>query len=183
MIVIQNLISKSLEDEIESTMKGENFSWFYNSHTSDPSECSYKDSRIIEVPQFTHVMYRNGKENSNFYSLVAPIVYALEKQSKQLWAQKLFKIKANLLYGRPNFPADSFNMPHRDLKGGKTLLYYVNSSDGNTQFFNETYRLEIAQSITPEKGKSVLFDSDILHASTPPRTNEIRLVLNILFNS
>ena len=69
-------------------------------------------------------------------------------------------------------------MPHVDYEeqGITTALYYVNDSDGDTVFFDDTYN--IVQRIKPEKGKGVIFDNLIYHASTCPQVHNTRMVIN-----
>jgi hypothetical protein len=35
--------------------------------------------------------------------------------------------------------------------------------------------------VTPKKGRLVLFDGGVLHAGQPPKTSEVRCVININF--
>ena len=64
-------------------------------------------------------------------------------------------------------------------EGDKTLLYYVNDSDGDTLFFDND--LNITKRVTPKKNRAILFDSNMLHAGANPIKNETRIVINIIF--
>ena len=57
-----------------------------------------------------------------------------------------------------------------------SLLYYVNDSDGDTKFFDNDYNQ--IQSVTPKKGRSVFFNSNLLHAGSNPIKNDVRIVVN-----
>lgn len=61
-----------------------------------------------------------------------------------------------------------YNFPHL------VLLYYFNSTDGDTVLFKDD---KIVERITPKRGRCVLFDGQIQHASSSS-TLAPRLVLN-----
>ena len=56
------------------------------------------------------------------------------------------------------------------------ILYYINDADGDTFFFDSDGM--IIHRETPERGKMVIFDGSIFHASSSPSKN-IRMTLNI----
>ena len=58
-------------------------------------------------------------------------------------------------------------------------LYYVNDSDGDTVFFDDD-ETTIIKKVSPKKGKMILFDGSIPHASSTPTKNE-RCVINYNF--
>ena len=67
---------------------------------------------------------------------------------------------------------------------GEIFLYYANESDGDTFFFNENFGAKeytVLKRSSPKKGKGVLFDNSIVHASSPPRLHERRMTLNFVF--
>ena len=66
-----------------------------------------------------------------------------------------------------------------DLTGYKSLIYYVNDSDGDTIFFNDN--LKEIKRVNPKKGKAVLFDSNILHCGSNPINTLNRVVINFIF--
>ena len=90
----------------------------------------------------------------------------------------------------PNFTAQSM-MPHTDWNiPHETCIYYLNSIDGDTVLFDQTYDVSSSKNdnaskkknvftkISPVQGRAVLFDGLQYHASNPSKTN-LRFVLNI----
>ena len=80
-------------------------------------------------------------------------------------------------------------MPHVDLYYSHVvMLYYVNESDGDTVIYKEKYNgngeakypshLTELKRIKPKKGRLVVFDGLHYHASSNPRKNPYRCVIN-----
>ena len=72
--------------------------------------------------------------------------------------------------------------PHTDLKYPHLVcLYYINDADGDTVFF-EKDESTIFKRIAPKKGRVVIFDGSISHASSTP-TNNPRATINYNFTT
>lgn len=88
-------------------------------------------------------------------------------------AQLLFPNLQNILFARifltvPYETKMTHHAPHVDLNIPHTsLIYYVNDADGDTLFFDEDYKTQI-NSVTPKKGRAVLFNGLIPHAAGIP---------------
>ena len=88
-------------------------------------------------------------------------------------AQLLFPNLQNILFARifltvPYETKMTHHAPHVDLNIPHTsLIYYVNDADGDTLFFDEDYETQI-DSVTPKKGRAVLFNGLIPHAAGIP---------------
>lgn len=65
-------------------------------------------------------------------------------------------------------PHVDYSTPHH------VLLYYVNSTDGDTVMFEGS---RVAERIPPKRGRAIIFDGSILHASSTP-TLSPRIVIN-----
>jgi hypothetical protein len=177
--------AKILEDMI--CRSGE-FLWQYNASTNDlkAPEIMNKNEQSYESDQFVHALYQEGARRSAFFDIVFPMFYFLEEKTGVALAT-VERMKANLLVQKPVGP-DSYNTPHIDIPTPpmKSLLYYVKDSDGDTFIFNETYAdkkpLTVRKRVSPRRGKAVLFDSNIWHASSNPRENATRVVLNFIFS-
>jgi hypothetical protein len=70
---------------------------------------------------------------------------------------------------------DLMDAPHIDYQFPHlVLLYYVNNTDGDTIFLKDN---QIVEKIAPKRGRCVLFDGSIVHASTTP-TLSPRVIIN-----
>jgi len=87
----------------------------------------------------------------------------------------------DILFGRmflitPQHTNLDYYAPHTDLPYPHwVILYYVNEADGDTVFFNSEG--EIIQTVSPKKGRVVLFDGLIKHSGGIPKQKN-RAVVN-----
>jgi hypothetical protein len=192
MLEIEKFIPPSYADILEDIIcKSPDFQWVYTASTNNQKETSImrRDGSSYESEQLVHALYLEGQRRSQFFDIVFPFFYFLEDKTG-VKLGNIERIKANMLL-RSSEPDDKYNTPHIDIpdSGYKSLLYYVKESDGDTFIFNETYRdtgnskkaLTINKRVSPKKGKAVLFDSNTWHASSNPRVNQNRVVLNLIF--
>ncbi len=188
MIEIEKFIPSSYADILEDIIcKSPEFQWVYTPSTNNQKETQImkRDERSYESEQLVHALYLEGARRSQFFDVIFPFFYFLEEKTG-IRLEAVERVKANMLL-RSTEPDDKYNTPHIDVPdpGYKSLLYYVKDSDGDTFFFNETWRdkkaLTLKQRVSPKKGKAVVFDSSTWHASSNPRQNQNRVVLNLIF--
>jgi hypothetical protein len=197
LVELESFLPASYADILEQLIcKSGEFLWQYNASTNDLAapEIMNKDARSYDADQFVHALYQQGERRSQFFDIVFPMFYFMEdKTGVALGAVE--RMKANLLVQKPREvgTAGTYNTPHVDIvePGHKSLLYYVKDSDGDTFLFNETHQdtargkkqtpLTIRRRVSPRKGTAVLFNSNIWHASSHPRENATRVVLNFVF--
>jgi len=192
MLELEKFIPPSYADILEDIIcKSPDFQWVYTASTNNQKETSImkRDASSYESEQLVHALYLEGQRRSQFFDIVFPFFYFLEDKTG-VKLGNIERIKANMLL-RSSEPDDKYNTPHIDIpdSGYMSLLYYVKDSDGDTFIFNETYQtkdpkkpLSIRQRIAPRRGKAVLFNSNIWHASSNPRENATRVVLNFIFS-
>ena len=188
IIEIEKFIPASYADILEDIIcKNPEFTWIYTPSTNNQTESRLmkKDASSYESEQLVHALYLEGAKRSPFFDVIFPFFYFLEEKTGiRLAAPE--RIKANMLL-KSTVADDKYNTPHIDIpdSGFKSLLYYVKDSDGDTFLFNETYRdtkaLTVNKRVSPKKGKAVIFDSNTWHASSNPRHNQNRIVLNLIF--
>src|SRR5579863_4305360 len=188
MIEIEKFIPPSFADLLEEIIcKNPEFQWLYTPSTNNQKEAQImrRDAASYESDQLVHAFYLEGSKRSNFFEVVFPFFYFLEEKTG-VRMNAIERIKANMLL-RSTEPLDKYNSPHIDIPepGFKSLLYYVKDSDGDTFVFNETFNdkkdLTVRKRVSPKKGKAILFDSNIWHASSNPRQNTNRIVINTIF--
>ena len=189
--IIPNLIPKSFQTQIEQVFLSNYFAWYYSPSTVDTTDNSNMwtvDGNSIDCPQMVHNLYSQNRAHSEYFgSVVKPIMLFLEDRIGQTFTS-IDRAKSNLLFQNTTFKNNLYTIPHTDGTGDfKTLLYYINDSDGDTTFFNEVYQetarpqLTVNSTQTPTQGTAVLFDSNIFHCSKPPQIAKSRAVINIVF--
>jgi len=186
---IENFVTGSLKEDIQNTiLKSPNWMWQYRDSTSGsipnaPDFTWLEDANTEDSPQLIHIVADAPKD----MFIMSPLIYKISDIIG--YTIQLKRIKVNLLWPDANRKNPcSYNRPHVDHGRGdaKSLIYYVNDSDGDTIIFKNSFTgedpgpLEIAHRITPKAGSAILFDSAIYHASSTPTTG-VRSVINFIF--
>jgi len=153
------------------------------------------DNQFKEHIQFKHNFIKNNKIiKPKYFELVKPIIAQLQIETGKK-IKSISRMKSNLLMYqkgiKEQYPhVDGFDVTGNGLHdcfGKKTLLYYVNDSDGDTTLYNEYYtgeyinELTVQQKVSPKMGRAVLFDSNQLHAGSGPENSDYRIVINTVF--
>jgi len=171
----KNIISKEISNKLELIMSGNNFPWFYQDNTVSDESDYFKNKKFkkYDTGQFTHIFVNSEKINSPFFNEVYNILQIFSKKTNTIF--DILRCKANMQLKKNN---KKHNIPHKDMfESHLVLIYYVNDSDGDTILFDKNYK--IVKKIKPEKGKFLLFDGDILHASSPPVKSKKRMIINL----
>jgi hypothetical protein len=188
--IVDDILTVENQKKLQDYMLSQPFPWFYNSSTSSGYEkeqlkLMINDSQTLDSVQFTHMFYDDNPKP--YFNVIVPFLNYIRDNLGYSEFQ-FGRIKANLLLKNPNYPANRYNIPHVDGEDDniKTLLYYVNDSDGDTVFFNEKYskntdNLSINTRVQPKSGTAVIFDSNYYHCSSPPIKNDLRCVINLVF--
>jgi hypothetical protein len=193
LVEIERFLPDSYANILEDLVcKSGEFLWQYNASTNDLKnpQIMSRDERSYQADQFVHALYQEGARRSAYFDVVFPMFYFMEDKTG-VALKSVERMKANLLVQKPHVEG-TYNTPHIDIPdaGFKSLLYYVKDSDGDTFLFNERFHetrdgkrpLTIRKRVSPRKGKAVLFDSNIWHASSHPHENQTRVVLNFIFS-
>jgi hypothetical protein len=159
--------------EIENTILSRNFMWHFSRNITDASVVHKDDNRF----GFGYSFFRDANPYNfdiNFH-VVKPIPFIFAAV-KILPAD--FRIKVARAFLQTPSPGLIHNDPHVDGPYPHTvLLYYVNDSDGDTVFFDSEDKTKIIERVTPKRGRVLLFDGSMYHASCPP-SNGYRSVVN-----
>jgi len=190
IIVLDNFLPKSYEDEIEKHFSSVEFPWYYNPGVSYSQEMNAKfianDSNIKDVDGFVNRLIIENKQISGYGDLVKPLMYFVEDKFN-MKVNYIIRARAVMIYKNPTF-GEFYNVPHvDDMNEHMTLIYYVNDSDGDTVFFEECYDKEIDYSkktverrVEPRKGRAVLFNGLRYHTGSVPKYNN-RMLINFNF--
>lgn len=197
-IVIDDVIPKLYQDEVESFLL-EKQPWFFQ------SDITFSDAHLKELdklglsperrPGFGSMVFDPEKNFGTYNNILTPILYSALNETGHTLNQILL-IRGFMSTPVPQNKLNRIDKPHVDRVHDHTVcLYYVNDADGDTVIFNKlaNYEFEdpltkeinpidlpILKTVTPKKGRCVIFDGRFYHASTQP-TSGIRCVINFNF--
>lgn len=142
---------------------------------------SYGNADNYDSAGFSYNFYLradyNKQENKDIispdYDLVRPLLLeAFDAFGIPADLKNVFRSRARFTLNKHQSRIEEkhvdFSFPHF------VLLYYINTTDGNTVLYDGD---KIIESIEPKRGRCVLFDGSILHASSSS-TLSPRIVLN-----
>jgi len=172
---------------IEKTSKPDHAGRDYDAGITD--ENTYDAGQFV-CPIFDHE-HPHGSLKFDSYSLfLKPLIYTMMDKFPDYRLHSPMRIKINLLLKQESFPTSHYNVAHVDnIHEDKwSLVYYLNDADGDTVLFNEFKsdypdKLTVFKNISPKKNRLVLFNSSRYHASSNPRINSERLVINTVMDT
>ena len=190
IIILDDCVSKQIQDDVEKILTSPDIPWMYNPSTlyvngklMDSTNDFPQTSNTVDSPMMTHVACFLYSQPTACFNKIKPIIDSIPQQIKTF-----LRVKINLTFPSLNTTKDSHYPVHVDAginEKYKTVIYYVNDSDGDTIIFNEdkNYKgpLTIKRKISPKKGRLIIFDGDLLHAGGFPIESKQRIVLNINF--
>ena len=186
IIIKDDFLTEADKNEIENIITSNYFPWFITEQRFRTTELSQLDklkksgfkktSLIKESSQFVHMFLDNvTNKKSDYYRLITELLKKLNLNCD------VFRAKVNYLSQTLSFKKNNFHTPHNDFEfNHKVVIYYVVDSDGDTLFFNK--KGDIINRVKPKKGRCVIFDGNILHASQNPIKSTERIVININLN-
>lgn len=179
--VIDDLTSKETQDKIEQLLLADSVPWYYIEESSGDSR-DYEIYGGVNHPQYYHVIYNeilpNPVESSHIFNGILPITMAIPFSFKSI-----VRIKMNATHQINSMSEDDTGPAHVDYKGYPveadeqliTAIYYPHDSDGDTRIFKNDSNYV---SVSPKKGRMVLFDASLIHSGTVPRISTRRVVVN-----
>ncbi len=185
-----SLVNSSFSESVKSLIYGfeEPVNWQYSDRTNRVEE---NDATAIKPKGAKETFYFSGylEKESKLYQLFLALIED-ELRPLSLSVKEILMFRSNI-YTRKDFSySDVHHTVHVD---GTDLdlmsfLYYVDSSDGATTFFNEKYSPEMNETllsenckVDPLQGRYVLFESNRYHASASPTRHDTRTVVNVIF--
>jgi len=159
--VIDNSIPKELQDYFEAITLGK-----VNDIEIDPT--------VEFKSKYEPTAFQSNKKPISFkHVLKSSAESSLHLINFSKIAEKVYPKLQNILFARIflTLPYDTKlvnHAPHIDLQmPHMSLIYYINDSTGDTVFFDD--KENIIDSVTPKKGRAVLFNGLIPHAAGIPK--------------
>ena len=196
IIVIENSLTIEQVNEFENHLTNPKFPWYVSSDIN-PDHVKNKNSNpsiivdrnSINTLQLGHTCVNADRKNNSEFFPVAKNICDIILSKINFNNPSYHRIKFNLLTNNSKASKINHNIPHVDsTKSDWVLLYYVNDSDGDTLLFKQRYDgkvkdcVSVWHRISPQKGKALIFKSDIFHTSCNPIYNDKRIVMNVNFS-
>lgn len=190
-IVIDNFLDDEDQKFVLEVLQTE-ATWSYRPHSVDPTLSNelFPPDRHI----FSSYFIREGKSLNQHAKMVDYILFKFLEGTNHT-VHYVERAQAN--FDTPNKTL-SLRSPHTDItipeegkipEGSKfvTLLYYVNTADGNTVLFDKKANSftpldempKVLMEVTPKQGQLFIFDSTYYHCNWTPVESEYRMVINI----
>jgi|688.fasta_scaffold690414_1 hypothetical protein len=165
--IIDNLLSKSELETIQSTMEGPDFPWHL--HHKVKKDIKLDGSNENYNFQFIHGFYNNFAPTSPFAEMLNPILERIDPAA-------IMRIKANLTPATPEIIEYGMHTDY-GLNGttnhsGKSAVFYVNSNDGYTVFEN-------GEKVESVANRLLVFDPHTLHSGSSHTNTKARIVINL----
>jgi len=193
--IIPNIINKKQQNYLNKIIQDNNFPWYYYDNVIEGRNNNYKKYKnITETYAWIHTLFFLPKGiNSDYFDDFKIILSAFEKKEK-VKIQELLRIRIRRTMQHSNHDLEKYNYPHVDIKDEtnyKSLIYYVEDSDGDTFFFDKTYQkgdptfldkgYKTLKRVSPKQGKAIYFDGNIYHSGNNPVKYDKRTVINFDF--
>ncbi len=155
--------------EVKTTNKfldKNDFDYLKNKFTSNEFPYFYNDFKVDENDggnQFTHIFYREGVINSDYFNLLQPIFDKLNVKTIE-------RIKLNMTTKENKI--EQYNFHCDTNKKCNTAIFYFNTNNGKTIFAS-------GEEISSVENKMIVFPSNLKHAGTTHTDTKYRLVLNL----
>lgn len=167
--------------------------WYWNDNTQKGNTKLLIDSKTINSPQFVHMVYHKKHGYTSVYSTEIMSILTHLPNTGIITIKDTLRVKSNLITKGLEIDRYKYNPPHQDtnLENGWALLYYINDSDGPTQFFKEIGLSELNTEpesfnellgCNPKSGSAILFNARRWHSSRVPIDNHRRMVINYLIS-
>tara|TARA_Y100000004_G_scaffold197178_1_gene270226 strand:+ start:2246 stop:2833 length:588 start_codon:yes stop_codon:yes gene_type:complete len=181
IIVLDDVISKTYQNSIEDAVTSNGFIYHFTRDISTDSSSKVKNFG------FSRQLKWNSEENFDpFHYMMIPLLneafFRIKKEISHIFRGRIFMSTS----GTPN----EIDMAHVDDSiYHMVLLYYVNDSTGDTYLFEEFHeentdidlispdKLTIKDTVTPKKGRVLIFNGLRYHSSSRPKLNN-RIVIN-----
>jgi hypothetical protein len=169
--VIENCVSQQFVDFVSNELNPETIAWGFLKNVTSASGVKLKVGLSSDA-------YRENQIKNTAYWFLYPLLLEVANKNN-FFVERLLRIRIGAYI---NQNSKEINDIHTDLNEDHLVaLYYPHDTDGDTIFFDSKENKKEIFRVSPSKGKIVLFDGNICHASSNPTDHEIRMSVNYNF--
>jgi len=188
--IIDNFLD--IQDQLQISNYINNFSYLENPHSysfnvNAVTQDVINSNNLLQInnPQMVKPIFNievNTKKATIFDNFLFSKVY-LGLNNNNLSNYFIQRIKINITFPHPKNTIENYGPIHTDdeRKESKSIIYYINNSDGDTLFFNNNSdNPKIIKRISPKQGRAVVFNSNINHTACCPINAPYRQIINFV---
>lgn len=150
--IIDNFLPEYQFKQVQSTLLSSDFPWFWNQGICDSEDPFF---------QFYHCFYHIDRGYSEYGSLLSYI-------ESKLNYKKLYRIKSNITTRTLFHRKTGY---HNDYDDMTTSVFYINTTNGWTQFKN-------GDKVKSVSNRIVIFDSNLEHSGNACTDQKTRILIN-----
>jgi len=188
--VIDNIITDEECDIIYDAIAKQKIPFYFSRKIVEENHDSvrpqmYDDHTIIDSPwMFTEGVVRFENIHSVLNKVGKPLI---NKLMELLPDYTLMRFRGIVYFPIPGTNVDSHYIKHHDsnIPGMINGVFYICDSDGDTFLFPnrgvfyDSRPDDIAERVSPKKGRIVLFPDLMPHCGSPPLNTKYRMVINV----
>lgn len=203
IFVINDIVEKEIQNCILESILGDNhFPWFLSHRIGNPESYPFgtyptiTDNKITDSEGFYH-MAHNGELESHTFKIFEPVLQNYLSVFNKV-ITKILRIRLRYTSPALNHNNYKYAAPHIDDYNSqefKTIVYYINDSDGDTILFDkiydptkdikiDTYKFHNLKEVfrfTPKKGTALVFNGFRYHSGNFPINYNSRIIANYDF--
>lgn len=171
--IIDDCVSKQFQDFLFKQLNPKFLNWTFLENVA------YDDANTYGVScGLSNTPFINDQILNTSYWFLYP--FLLEVCGKQnIVVKNLLKIRIGLYI---NSSSEKVHNAHIDREAPHmAALYYPHDCDGDTFFYTDHTAVKEILRVSPKKGRMVLFDGSIYHASSNPISSSYRTSINFNF--
>lgn len=186
MRIIDNFLPEEDFKRLQDFVLSREMPWFYSDYVSLDLGHGITDPNAQETFGFNHDCYdRSHQLRTPVLEHMAPMIKRItELDGSDIQIQR---IRLSLKTLKAGFTKDNYNLPHVDLlTPHKSLIFYVNDSDGDTFIFNEYNHngefydtFTVKDRVSPKANRALIIDGSQYHTASNPIETTRRVILNV----
>lgn len=186
MQVLDNYLPQDQFKQMQDNVLAYEFPWFYQQHVSLPPEDGnlITDPNAVETFGYSHTVYDAETNYRGYFEIFEPLLVKLKQDIPTI---NFIRVRLSMKTYKKGFTKDNYNLPHVDYTfPHKTIIYYLNDSDGPTWVFNEKFtghpepqKYSVEQKVDPVENRILFIDGLQYHTASNPIDHDRRVILNI----
>jgi len=186
-MIIDNFLSDEDYKIVKQFVLGPKLHWYYGQYVSlGDDKHGITDVMAQDTWGFNRDIFNSEIEygDDDALSFMVPVMKnIIDLNGKET---KFKRIRFGMKFLKHGFVDGNYNLPHIDYHfPHKTLILYMNDTDGDTYVFNEVYegidlkQFTVKERINPKENRAVILDGYQYHTASNPLHHDTRVVINV----